>query len=253
MTPDISVQLYSVRDDATQDYAGTLKKIADMGFGHVELAGFPGTTPEAGVKVIQDLGLKASSMHGKLPLGDDQNEVIELAQSLGMKAIITGCAPTGKEGFESADAIKATAELYTQAAEVAARHGMQVGYHNHDWEMADIDGRPAYDIFFENTPETVLWEADIYWVMVGKRDPVEFINHIGPRGKFLHFKDGLAEPRGSFRPAGQGEVPLLEASKVATHAEVICVELDRYDGVMMEAVEQSYDFLTGQGIAKGVK
>ena len=46
MTPQITVQLYSVREQAAADYAGTMRAIAEMGFANVEPAGFPGTTPD---------------------------------------------------------------------------------------------------------------------------------------------------------------------------------------------------------------
>jgi sugar phosphate isomerase/epimerase len=271
MTPQITVQLYSVREQAAADYEGTIRAIAAMGFGCVEPAGFPGYTAEKAAKLFQELSLKAPTCHGPLPIGENKNKVIEESLLLGHEAIITGCPPKFKENFASADAIKATAELYCEAAANAAAHGLQVGYHNHDWDLVDIDGAPGYRIFLENTPDTVLWEADVFWVAKAGRDPVAFLQEIGPRGKALHFKDGVINASDTFTeaetesgkvmvshsspflPAGTGQVDLIAASKAATFAEYIAVELDSYSGDMMKAVQESYQYLTTNGIARGLK
>lgn len=271
MIPQISVQLYSVRTQAAADFEGTIRTIAAMGFGCVEPAGYPGYSAEKAAKLFQELGLKAPTCHSPLPIGDKKNKVIEEALLLGHKAIITGVPPKPRESFASADAIKETAELYCEAAESAAAYGLQVGYHNHDWDLLDVNGTPGYRIFLDHTPDTVLWEADIFWVTKAGRDPVAFLKEIGKRGEVLHFKDGVINAADTFTetktesekimvsnsspflPAGIGQVDLLTASKAATFAEYIAVELDSYSGNMMQAIQQSYQYLTANGIARGLK
>lgn len=271
MIPEITVQLYSVREQAAADYEGTIRAIADMGFGCVEPAGFPGSTPEKAAALFKELGLKAPTSHCALPIGEKTQEVLETALLLGHRYLYTGCPPNFKEDFASADAIKATAELYCQAADNARKHGIQIGYHNHDWDLLDVDGVPGYRIFLDNTPEDVLWEADVFWVAKAGRDPVAFLQEIGARGKALHFKDGVLRAEDTFveaetesgkvmvgssapfLPAGAGEVDLKAASGAAVHAEYIAVELDKYNGDMLAAVRQSYNYLTSQGIARGNK
>ncbi len=269
MVPQISVQLYSVREQAAADYEGTIRAIAEMGFVNMEPAGYPGSSVSQASKLFKDLGLKAPSCHGPLPIGENKNQIIDDALTMGHKFIITGCPPNFSEDFKSTDSIKALAELYCEAAEVAAQHGLQVGYHNHDWDLLEIDGHPGYRTFLENTPETVLWEADLFWVARAGRVPADFVKEIGPRGKLLHFKDGIVTAEGEFTeaetedgkimvsnstpflPAGSGQVDLVAAAAVAEHAEYVVVELDSYDGDMMKAVQQSYTYLTTTGIAQG--
>lgn len=36
----LAVQLYTLRDECEKDFSGTLRKVADLGFDGVELAGF---------------------------------------------------------------------------------------------------------------------------------------------------------------------------------------------------------------------
>jgi sugar phosphate isomerase/epimerase len=99
---------------------------------------------------------------------------------------------------------------------------------------------------------------------------VAFIQELGPRGAFLHFKDGRVSMEGTFQeaetedgkvmlsdakpflPAGQGQVDLIAASEAAVHTRYVAVELDSYEGDMMQAVKESFDYLTSKGIATGV-
>lgn len=270
-TPEISVQLFSVRENAKADYAGTIRRIAEMGFKNVEPAGFPGSSVAEAAALFKELGLKAPSCHGALPVGDEANQILDDAETLGHKYIITGCPPKFKENFASQDSIKELAALYCEAADNAAKRGMQVGYHNHDWDLIEVEGKHGYKTFLENTPDTVLWEADLYWVTKAGLKPTDFIKEIGVRGKCLHFKDGVMNPNdhfkeaetedgkimvsdaAPFKPAGTAEVDLKGAAGVYDHTEYVVVELDRYDGDMMEAVEQSYQWLTSNGIAVGNK
>lgn len=271
MIPQITVQLYSVRELAKQDYAATIRAIADIGFGCVEPAGYPGTTAQVAAKLFQDLGLKAPSAHVGLPVGDQKNAIIEEALLMGHKYLITGCPPGFRENYTSLDRVKAMAELYCEAAANVAPHGLQVGYHNHDWDLTVVEGRRAQEVFLENTPESVVYEADVFWVARAGLDPAAFITRIGARGKVLHFKDGIVAAEAAFkeaetesgkvmvsdaipfRAAGTGQVDLVAASKAVRHADYIAVELDSFEGDMLQAVRDSYRYLTTQNIAKGVK
>ncbi len=271
MIPEISLQLYSLHEEATADYEGTIRAIAEIGFGNVEPAGYPGFSAAKAAALFRELGLKAPSCHGELPIGEQKHQVIDEALMLGHKAIITGAPPRFMEHYKSADTVKALADLYCEAAEVAAEHDIQVGYHNHDFELHDIDGVPGYRYFLDNTPESVLWEADLFWVARAGYDPAEFVQEIGPRGKLLHFKDGIVEEAGEFTavkteegrimvsdscpflPAGAGQMDLPGVAKVAKHTTYVVVELDSYEGDMMRAVQESYAYLTAAGIARGLK
>lgn len=269
MVPQISIQLYSVREQAAADYVGTIRRIAEMGFANVEPAGYPGTTAAEAAKVFADLGLQAPSCHAALPLGDDRDRVIEEALMMGHRYIITGCPPNFKEHYQSADTVKAMVDAYCEAAANAASHGVQIGYHNHDWDLIEVEGKAGYRYFLDGTPESVLWEADLFWVARAGLDPAEFIRELGPRGKCLHFKDGLVTPDGEitevetkegtlaipaakpFLPAGTGQVDLVAASEAAEHVAYAVVELDAFEGDMMQAVAESYEYLTRRGIAAG--
>ena len=188
--PQISVQLYSLRDALEADFEGTIRKLAAIGYPCVEPAGFHGRKPAEVAKLFADLNLTAPSAHCGLPLGDAKNEIIETALELGHRYLITGVPPGGQDGYTSTDQVKAISEKYCIAADNVASHGLQIGYHNHDWDLAEFEAQPAYHTFLAHTPENVLFEADLFWIARARIDPVGFLHEIGPRGKVLHFKDG---------------------------------------------------------------
>ena len=254
--PKITVQLYSLRDALEADFEGTIRKLAAIGFPCVEPAGFHGCKPAEVAKLLADLNLSAPTAHCGLPLGDAKNEIIETALELGHRYLITGGPPGWQDDYTTTDQVKAIAEQYCIAADNVAPHGFQVGYHNHDWDLAEFEGQPAYHTFLAHTPESVLWEADLFWIARAGIDPAGFLQEIGPRGKVLHFKDGHITDRSieiPFLPAGQGEVDLVAAAQAAKDAEYIAVELDAYDGDMLKAVEQSFLYLTENKIAGSKK
>lgn len=256
MLPQITLQLYSVREQLAQDFEGTLKKIVDIGFPCVEPAGFPGSSPAEAARLFEQFSLEAPTAHSALPVGDAKNEVIETALQLGHRYLITGSPPGWRDNFNSKSDIRRIAEQYVEAADNAAEHGIRIGYHNHDWDLREIDGEPAYRIFLENTPDSIVWQADIFWVARAGLDPAEFLKEIGERGVALHFKDGHLKDREitpPFLPAGKGDVNIPAAADAAKHAHYIGVELDAYDGDMIDAVTKSYNFLTQSGIARGTK
>jgi sugar phosphate isomerase/epimerase len=252
--PQITLQLYSLRESLEADFEGTLRQIAAIGFPCVETAGYHGRKPFEVARLLAELGMTAPTAHCPLPIGDAAAEVIETALELGHRYLITGGPPGLQDHYTTTDQVKAIAELYCIAADNVAKHGLQVGYHNHDWDLAEFDGQPAYHTFLAHTPENVLWQADIFWIARAEIDPVGFLQEIGSRGKALHFKDGHIADRKikpPFLPAGSGDVDLLAAARAANHAEYIAVELDEYNGDMMTAVKESYAYLTENQIAEG--
>ena len=63
MSKPISVQLYSVREAAAEDFYGVLGQIASFGYVGVEPAGLHGKEPAEVRKVLDDLGLLCESAH----------------------------------------------------------------------------------------------------------------------------------------------------------------------------------------------
>ncbi len=93
-TLPVAVQVYSVREDAEKDFAGTMKKIKEIGYDGVELAGLYGLEPAAIKAAIEDAGLVALSAHVPFQeLVADMEGTIQKYVEIGMKVKVAGEDP----------------------------------------------------------------------------------------------------------------------------------------------------------------
>src|SRR5215211_9110363 len=113
MTAPIALQLYTLRDLLAQDYEGTLRKVADMGYVGVETANVFGGSPASAAKLFGGLGLAVSSAHGALPLGDQKQEAIDTMSALNCKRLILPGQPP--ETYKSLDGIKSICDSLNEA------------------------------------------------------------------------------------------------------------------------------------------
>src|SRR5882724_3117014 len=59
----IALQMYTVRNEAKEDFVGTLKKVAALGYRGVELAGTYGHTAHGLRGILDDLNLELAGSH----------------------------------------------------------------------------------------------------------------------------------------------------------------------------------------------
>ena len=252
MTAPIALQLYTLRDDLAQDYAGVVKRIADMGYVGVEPAGFPGMTPQAAGQLFKELGLVVPSAHLPLPLGDEKNEVLDTAVALGCTRIISPyMAP---DHYRTLENIKRVCERFNEANAVAQEHHLAFGIHNHWWEFAEVERRPAWEMMLEQLDSTVFFEVDTYWAQTAGGDAAGIVRRLGNRAPLLHIKDGpgiIGEPMVAVGSGAMDIPSIVEAGAGTT--EWLIVELDTCATSMIEAVDQSYHYLVGNGLAQGNK
>jgi sugar phosphate isomerase/epimerase len=237
----ISVQLYSVREAFATDPAGTLARLADIGFTQVEPYGL--TENLAVLRTgLPDNGLSAPTAHAKL-IGVDQDAVFAAAVTCGVGVVIDPFTPP--EQWQDAADIAATATALNSAAKRAAEHGITVGYHNHWWELSNtIDGRSALEVFVDQLDPELVVEVDTYWATAGGADAPALLRRLGKRVHALHIKDGdLATDASGQVPAGQGRVPVADVLAAAPDALRV-VEFDAYDGDIFDGLAASHAYLT---------
>lgn len=238
----LSVQLYSVRDAFAVDPAGTLARLAEIGFTQVEPYGVVENlaTLRTG---LPDHGLTAPTAHAKL-IGVDQDEVFTAAVACGVGVVIDPFTPP--ERWQDEADITAIATALNEAAKKAADHGVTVGYHNHWWELqTQIGGRSAFEVFVDQLDPELVVEVDTYWATAGGADAPALLRRLGKRVHALHVKDGdLATDASGQVPAGQGRVPVNDVLAAAPDALRV-VEFDAYDGDIFDGIAASHAFLTG--------
>ncbi len=250
----ISLQLYSVREYAEQDFIATLKKVADIGYVGVEPAGLYDNEPQEIRKVLDDLGMIASSSHVGMDELKDVNQVVETAQALGYNNVVIPGAG-GKKSWGDPDHVKKVAQECEAIAQTLKGHGLRVSYHNHAKEMIPIGDKYALELFYENAP-TIFPQIDIYWAAnYGAVDVPAFVEKYKDRTPTLHIKDGTFVKGEPNLPAGQGRIDTLACVSAADQSvlEWLIVEFDLCQGDVMEAVAASYRYLVSSGLGQGTK
>lgn len=240
----LSVQLYSVRERFAADPAGTLHRLAEIGFTQVEPYGLA-ENAETLRSGLEDNGLTAPTAHAKL-IGMDQRAVFQAAADCGVTTVIDPYVPV--EQWRSAQDIAATAQALNEAAKIAPEYGVTVGYHNHWWELEEkIDGRTAFEVFAGQLDPELVLEVDTYWATAGGANAPELLQRLGKRVVAIHVKDGgLATDATGQVPAGQGRVPIADVLAAAPDALWV-VEFDAYDGDIFDGIAASFTFLKGAG------
>jgi sugar phosphate isomerase/epimerase len=258
----LAVQLYTFRDPARFGGAGmgldipTLTAIAEAGFLGVETVDVPGGDPAEARRVLADLDLAVTSSHTWADLADRDalRGAAESIAELGSPRMIVS-----PSGFGSTDELAAVIDAVGAAADIARDHHLRLGIHNHSAEMLPLDGVPVIDRLAAALGETVDFQLDIFWVVVGGAEPAKVIDRLGGRVVSLHIKDGIDLPRAAGAeafvnvPVGTGAVdpgPAIAAAEASSSVEWLIVEFDHVDGSAIDATRQSLDNLAARGLAR---
>lgn len=236
-----SLQLYTVRKPLEEDLAGTIAKIAAIGYTNVEPYNFVATANELAA-ALSAHGIGAPSGHAPL-LREDQDEIFRAAKKLGIETVID--PHVDRAQWTTEEDIKATAAALNAAAVKGAGYGIRVGYHNHEFELeTQINGRSGLEILAENLSPQVVLEVDTYWAAVGGEDPVKLLARLGDRVRFIHIKDGpLTKVNTDQVAVGSGKVPIQDVIAAAESLEVGVVELDDFSGDIFDAITDSLNYL----------
>ena len=258
-TADIALQLYTLRDAIEKDVAGTLERIAAIGYRSVETAFFPdGVTIEQAGRLLERAGLSVCSVHCEIPVPSEQSRILEMTEAYRCKKIVWHGWPED-ERYKTVAGTKELASIYNEANGFAKANGLQFGLHNHWWEFErQPDGRLAYLDLLKDLEEDIFFEIDTYWVKVAGLDPAGIVADFGTRAPLLHIKDGpgtFTKALDEDKPdpmvaAGQGvqDFPAIVAA-AAGRTEWMIVELDQCATDMFTAVEESFRYLTTENLA----
>jgi sugar phosphate isomerase/epimerase len=214
----ISLQLYTVREETARDMPGTLRKISAIGYPAVEFAGYGGLTPQDLKTVLDDLALRTSGVHVPLTAWETNPEtVLADMQALDCAHAILPSAPPERRTDEVTTA--RLAEDLNRWGELCRREAVAFSYHNHDFEFAPLGTTTMWDVLVRETdPELVGLELDLYWVKFAGTDPEATLRDVADRVSLVHLKDMAPDDTLSDLPVGEGTLPwttLLEAADAA--------------------------------------
>ena len=272
----VALQLYSIRWDMEKDMDTTLKKVKEIGYDYVEFAGYYGHTAEEVKNMLDKYELECISVHQgtELFLKEGQN-AIEYLKTIGARY----CAIPwyNVDNLKGTEYWGKTVDEFTKVGKALKENGIQLLYHNHDFEFNKFENKFLLDWIFETIPADILQpQIDTCWVHYAGHDPAEYILKYSGRISILHLKDfvcknlgggpvyaligndGKDEKKASkeevgfeFRPLGYGiqNFPkILEAAEKAD-IEYLVVEQDQSpDRAPMEAAKLSREYLRKLGI-----
>jgi sugar phosphate isomerase/epimerase len=250
----LGLQLYSVRDAMKVDPAGSLKKLADMGYIHVEHANyidrkFYGYSAKDFKKLLSDLSLQMPSGHtvmtakdwdsAKNDFTDKWKYTIEDAAEAGQRYVIS---PWLDEDLRTnMDGLKRFMEQFNKCGELCKSSGMTFGYHNHNFEFkTKIGDGDLYDFILKNTdPNLVAQQMDIGNMLGAGGIALDLLKKYPGRFELMHVKDEIKSDSGQGMDGydstilGQGVMPVKEIIKEARRiggTSQFIIEQESYQG-----------------------
>ncbi len=250
-TEQIAAQLYTLRDftETPADFAATMKRVREIGYPAVELAGTAGLPPAEAAKIVRDAGLQiCSSLESPQVILKNPQEIVDRVGELGVTHAVYAY-PAGVD-FSDVSQVNDLIAGLNVAGAVLRRAGMTLCYHNHALEYFRRDGRTVLDeIFARTAPEHLQAELDIHWVQAGGGDPVETCRRLAGRLPLLHVKDFSVTATGErqFAEVGYGNlnIPEILAAAEAAGCQWFIVEQDTCSGDPFECIARSLDYLRG--------
>lgn len=239
----IAVQVYSVRDEAAADFDGTMKELAGMGYEGVELAGLYGKSPAQIRAVLDKWGLEPVSAH--VPYDEfarDLEGTIEAYREIGCRYV--AIPHLGADRWYGGAKYGETLFFIAAIAEKCREAGMELLYHNHNFEFAKTEeGACQLDAFYgAKETENLGAELDLCWVKVGGADPVEYLRKYTGRCPVVHVKDFVREDRVVLVALGDGELGVDAVVSQAAESGVkwlVVEQDDHFYGSPMENMRKS--------------
>lgn len=179
-----SLQLWSVRDSMEEDFAGTLAKVAAMGYEDVEFAGYFGHTAKEVKDLLEKNNLEVSGSHVPFEnLRDNFEATVAFEKEIGNHHIIV---PYVNE--ETHEAWQKKILALEKIGEKVQEEGLSFGYHNHGHELMNFPGVDILDEMYQTTTH-INFEVDAYWVAYAKKDVLAWLNAHAPKIATIHMKD----------------------------------------------------------------
>ena len=265
---NIGLQLSTVTSLMMKDFEGTLARVTEIGYSEVEFSamGFLGRPADYVQQLLTKNSLSApvGRVSPALPKGFMQlprAEAFNICRERGKPEFLLENVRNAigdaeylnqaylnlpalmAEHFTTLDQVKRNIELLNQAGDLCAEHGILFGYHNHNWELAPIDGVVPYDLMLEQTdPGKVGFQLDAYWIVKGGGNLDDYLTRFPNRFQSCHMKD--IDGNGNFADVGDGEIdfPAFTRKAITQGAKHFFVERDN-PPAPEQSIERSYAYL----------
>ncbi len=249
----IGLQLYTVRGMMKTDLAGTIAKVAEVGYKEVEMAGYFDHSPKEVRAILDSHGMTSPSSH--IPydsLANGLPAAIETAHVMGQKFLV--CAWIEEAQRKEPDGWKRAADLFNRTGNACQQGGIQFCYHNHTFEFQPsptLDGKLPYDYFLENCDvRMVQMEMDLCWITVAGADPLVYFKRYPGRFPLVHVKDwkgqgGTMEDQATrMADVGQGNIDFKRILAESKEAGIKHYFVENDAAKSIEDIAISYKYLS---------
>jgi sugar phosphate isomerase/epimerase len=251
---DVGMELWTYRHELTKDLPGTLAMIRKLGFTDVETASFYGRSAAEFRRILDQAGLKCSSLiAGYDKLDKNLDAVAADARALGAKYVLTAGFP--HKGAPTVEQVEQASAAFNRWGEKLKAEGFQFGYHPHGFEFVPAaGGGNLFDTMLALTkPGLVTFEMDVFWFAHGGADPVKYLQKYPNRFSLVHLKDlakGTPTGAGTGRapdeasvPLGAGQLDMPAILRAAEKARVTHYYIEDESPVAAEQVPVTLQFL----------
>lgn len=241
--------LYTIRDAMVKDPAAALAGAAETGYTWIEAADhrdgkFYGMKPKEFSKLVRKNGMVAISSHSGLN-PENYEKMIDEAAEAGMKYIILPSLPG--DWSNTIDGYQRAADFFNRAGAKCRKAGITFGFHNHQVEFREINGRVPYDILVEQSdPKLVIFEMDLAWISAAGKDPVAYFRKYPGRFEVWHLKDLTPEKQDA--TLGEGIIdfrPILAEARTAGMKYWFLEQDNCRTHTPMESIRISRDYYLG--------
>ena len=244
-TSNPGIQLYTVRKEMMEDAVGTLQKLAAIGIKQIESAAsekgyYYGLKPAEIKKICSDLGMTLRSGH--IQLNEKWEQTMADAEISGQEYLICSSMPSHGQTVEN---YKMVAAAFNKAGKESKKRGLKFGYHNHDFEFEQQDGKTLYDVLLENTdPSLVGMELDLGWVVASGNDPFAYFKKHPGRFPLWHLKDmDLVKKESTEFGKGGLDIQKMFDNSQQSGLKYFFIEQEEYSHTPMESMEQNMVYL----------
>lgn len=248
----IGAQFFTLREfcKTTEDFAESLKKVADIGYRTVQISGTCPYDPQWLKTELDKNGLTCVLTH--IP----QDRLIADAAAVAKDHDVFGCQNVGLGMFRFEDQdgkrLKDFIDCYAPVARTLKEHGKYFMYHNHAQEFSKENGVLIMEQLAQLMPADQMgFTLDTFWVQAGGGDPAWWLEHLKGRVPCIHLKDfAYANDERKMAPVGEGNINFERVFEKAEAAgtQYMLVEQDNCNGEdPFDCLARSYAFLKANG------
>lgn len=252
---EIGAQLYTIRNfcKTTEDFAESLKKIADIGYKTVQVSGTCAYEPQWLQEQLKKNDLRCVLTHTSPALMlEDATQVAANHDVFECQYVGIGGVTLTAENLEND--LKTFFDTYKPVAEKLKAAGKYFMYHNHAKEFFKLNGETVMDILSREMPADAMgFTLDTFWVQVGGGDSAQWLEKLSGRVPCIHLKDyGVSDNARSWKmlPVGEGNINFDRVFEKAEAAgtKYMLVEQDDCNGEdPFDCLKRSHDYLRAQG------